>query len=171
METNGQRTERCQTCRFWEGETTECRRHAPVLLAALAVSTGDAPAIPPTAGAWPRTPPDGWCGDWNSAEKPRETDASPDDVPARLFLGRIAPTLEVRNPTGLLESLLNQLPPDVRRVIVRMNGLDGRPLSGLKDVAREFKISQGQTRALLAAGEERLTEAVRRLAVQHHDKR
>jgi hypothetical protein len=177
METNGQRTERCDTCRFWDGETTECRRYAPVLVPALALRTpanGDeAPADAPNRGAWPRTLPDAWCGEWDSAAMPRETGdstAAPSDVPARLFLGRIAPTLEPRNPLALLESLLNQLPPDIRRVIVRMNGLDGQPLAGLKDVAREFKISQGQIRALLAAGEERLAEAVRRLSVQRPDK-
>jgi DNA-directed RNA polymerase specialized sigma24 family protein len=94
-----------------------------------------------------------------------------DDVATHLFLARIAPALETKNPAALVESLLNQLPPDVRRVIVRVNGLDGQPLAGLKDVAREFKMSQGQVRALVAAGEQRLAEAIERLAAQQHENR
>jgi DNA-directed RNA polymerase sigma subunit (sigma70/sigma32) len=81
----------------------------------------------------------------------------------RVFLARLAPTLDTRDP-ALLGSLLDQLPPDVRQVLVRTNGLDGRPPAGLKDVARELKMSQGHVRALLATGEEMLAEVVRLLS-------
>ncbi|QJW99273.1 hypothetical protein FTUN_6875 [Frigoriglobus tundricola] len=74
--------------------------------------------------------------------------------------------MSARNPAALLESLLEQLPSDVRRVLVRTNGLDGRPPAGLKDVARECKMSQGHVRALIAAGEELLTDVVRLLSRQ-----
>ena len=49
-------------------------------------------------------------------------------------------------------------------MLVRANGLDGRPPAGLRDVAREFKMSQGHVRALLTTGEGLLAEVVRLLA-------
>jgi hypothetical protein len=85
-------------------------------------------------------------------------------VATRVFLARIAPTLNTCDP-ALLRSLLDQLPADVRGVLMRSNGLDGRPPAGLRDVARELKMSQGHVRALLATGEELLSEVVRLLAL------
>ncbi len=161
------RGERCETCRFWDSVATECHRHAPV------VPPPNQPEPESAAGVWPRTPLDGWCGEWAIATETasRQPAAPCDEVATSLFLGRLAPALETRNPAALVESLLNQLPPDVRRVIVRMNGLDNQPLAGLKDVAREFRMSQGQVRALLAAGEERLAEAVRGLSARLHEQK
>jgi DNA-directed RNA polymerase sigma subunit (sigma70/sigma32) len=93
------------------------------------------------------------------------------EIATQTFLGRIAPSLEPQEPATLLEALLNQLPPDIRRVIVRVNGLDGQPLSGLKEVAREFRMSREQVRALVSAGEKRLTEVVNQLTSRRQEKR
>jgi hypothetical protein len=49
---------------------------------------------------------------------------------------------------------------------VRANGLDGRPSGGLKEVARELKMSRGHVRDLLATGEKLLEEIARVLAQQ-----
>jgi hypothetical protein len=114
---------------------------------------------------WPITAADEWCGEWAPAEQVA-IPTFDDCVATRLFLARIAPTLDARNPAALLESLLTQLPSDVRQVLVRTHGLDGRPPAGLKDVAREYKMSQGHVRALIAKGEELLTEVVRLLTRQ-----
>jgi hypothetical protein len=103
-----------------------------------------------------------WCGEWLGATE-RPSVVRDDTVATRVFLARVAPALDTQNP-ALLGSLLEQLPADVRGVLVRANGLDGRPPAGLRDVAREFKMSQGHVRALLATGEEQLAEVVRLLA-------
>ncbi len=88
------------------------------------------------------------------------------DVASRLFLARLAPSLVCENGerANLLESLLGQLQPNVRRVVIRVNGLDGQPLSGLKAVSRELRMSHSQVQTLLKAGEERLEKALRLIA-------
>jgi hypothetical protein len=180
---NRHESERCETCRFWEPESTECHRRSPVSALTLgSVSTptrasrsSDA-AVRIADRAWPRTQPDEWCGEWDgTAEKQPVVESAPPPVgqviATQTFLGRIAPGVEATDPPRLLEALLNQLPPDIRRVIVRVNGLDGQPLSGLKDVAREFRMSRDQLRTLIAAGEKRLAEVVGQLMPKRVDKR
>lgn len=176
--------ERCDTCRFWKKETSECHRHAPVMVTTLGRAPASSRIAASTSGepsegverAWPRTEPDEWCGEWaGQTEKPQGGGSSSlpigQAIATQTFLGRIAPTLESSDPTTLLEALLNQVPPDIRRVIVRVNGLDGQPLGGLKEVAREFRMSREQVRALVAAGEKRLAEVVSQLASRRHGKR
>jgi len=184
MGTSRNTNERCETCRFWAAESTECHRRAPITAIALghvaSLSRGAA-SRPADASArdtdrtWPRTLPDEWCGEWDGAveKQPDATSAPPVGlvIATQTFLGRIAPSLEAMEPSTLLEALLNQLPPDIRRVIVRMNGLDGQPLTGLKDVAREFRMSREQVRSLIAAGEKRLAEVVAQLAHKRGEKR
>jgi hypothetical protein len=184
MGTGRNQNERCETCRFWEIETTECHRHAPVMVTALgrssslsrstAAGLGESPAQG-AERAWPRTQSDEWCGEWDSqtGKPPSGESALPigQAIATQTFLGRIAPSLETPDPVTLLEALLNQLSPDIRRVIVRVNGLDGQPLNGLKEVAREFRMSREQVRALVAAGEKRLAEVVGQLAARRHEKR
>jgi hypothetical protein len=118
--------------------------------------------------SWPRTQPDDWCGEWDSLilKTTIEDSALPvgQAIATRTFLKRIAPSLESQDPDTLLEALLNQLSPDLRRVIVRMNGLDGQPLLGLKEVARELRMSREQLRGLIVSGEKRLAEVVGQLA-------
>jgi DNA-directed RNA polymerase specialized sigma24 family protein len=141
----------------------------PVSPLVLANGKADSSTQAP-ARAWPRTQADEWCGEWDGGAEvePQRDAALPvcQDIATRTFLGRIAPTLDAPNPAVLLEALLNQLPPDVRRVIVRMNGLDGQALSGLKEVARDFRMSREQVRALLAAGEKKLSEVIGQLAAR-----
>lgn len=177
MGTGNNETERCETCRFWAGETTECHRRAPVATIALGLSSSlkirvssrsRASSSPKANRAWPRTRPDDWCGEWDSqvVKIVVEDSAQPvgQAIATRSFLGRIAPSLESHDPATLLEALLNQLSPDIRRVIVRMNGLDGQPLRGLKEVARELRMSREQLRGLIISGEKRLAEVVGQLA-------
>ena len=156
MSASGERSETCETCRFWRAASSECRRRAPAVPA-------------PGAGAWPVTAANEWCGEWAPFAGAPTSGAptSPDACVATcLFLARVAPALDARNPEPLLASLLEQLPSDVRGVLVRTNGLDGRPPAGLREVAREFKMSQGHVRALIATGESLLTEVVRLLTRQ-----
>jgi hypothetical protein len=168
MSANRDHAERCDTCRFWDAEATECHRHAPVVVSELGLLTPagapDPGPSPAADGAWPRTPSDGWCGDWElQIGDPPARDSAVWDVErvaANLFFARMAPSLETDDCTTLLKSLLNQLPPNVRRVIVRANGLDGQPLYGLKEVARQLKMSRENVRSLLAVGEKRLAEIV-----------
>lgn len=47
---------KCRTCRWWNN--CECQRHAPSVLNA-----------PDTRGVFPITAYNGWCGDWESADK------------------------------------------------------------------------------------------------------
>jgi hypothetical protein len=75
----------------------------------------------------------------------------------------------VANPGALLETLLAQLPPDVRSVVVRLNGLDGRPPGAIQEVARVSKMSRGHVRALLENGEQRLSEAAALVAARHQN--
>jgi hypothetical protein len=173
MTGSGEREQRCETCRFWVPGSSECRRRAPLAVVLPPTHPSASDGMPHAAragGAWPLTSADQWCGEWAAAAgwanpqplpRPVAT-ALAEGVAPRLFLARLAPTLETRDP-ALLGALLDQLPPDVRQVLVRANGLDGRPPAGLKDVAREFKMSQGHVRALLASGEELLAEIVRLL--------
>jgi hypothetical protein len=169
--------ERCETCRFWDSETSECHRRAPMTTIALGVSSSlkrtassrtSTARVKDVNRAWPRTQADDWCGEWDShaAKAVMEDSALPvgQAIATRTFLGRIAPSLESHDPETLLEALLNQLSPDIRRVIVRMNGLDGQPLRGLKEVAREFRMSREQLRGLIESGEKRLAEVVAQLA-------
>jgi hypothetical protein len=162
MSGSWEREERCETCRFWVPESAECHRHAPSIVV-LPLTPGTAAAAPKLAGAWPVTGADQWCGEWAiPANQTGAPAVSGESVATRVFLARVAPGLDPHNP-ALLGSLLEQLPADVRRVLVRTNGLDGRPPAGLRDVAREFKMSQGHVRALLATGEQLLAEVVRLL--------
>jgi hypothetical protein len=169
------RSDRCETCRFWFPETSECRRRAPSVLSLSLAPVPGADAADAAAagvgtfGAWPVTAADGWCGEWSapaerSAPSGPELDPAGAGVATRLFLARVAPTLDAHDPPALLAALLDQLPADVRQVLVRNNGLDGRPPAGLRDMAREFKMSHGHIRALLATGEAMLTEVVRLLS-------
>ncbi len=167
---SGAREDRCETCRFWVPASSECRRRAPAVVGRPAAPPSAAGSPDPThgaAGAWPVTTADQWCGEWapptTQAKDPPPPVAPGECLATRVFLARLAPTLDTRDP-ALLGSLLDQLPPDVRQVLVRTNGLDGRPPAGLKDVARELKMSQGHVRALLATGEEMLAEVVRLLS-------
>lgn len=166
-----ERLERCGTCRFWVAESSTCHRHAPVVPARpLTHRQSEAVTPPPHLSArWPLTAENEWCGEWaprTESNKNPEPVSQEESVAIRLFLARVAPGLAAQNPNALLESLLNQLPSDVRTVLVRTNGLDGRPPGGLKEVAREHKMSQGHVRALLETGEKLLTEVVRLLSPQ-----
>ncbi|MFO0821804.1 MAG: hypothetical protein U0792_01585 [Gemmataceae bacterium] len=87
-----------------------------------------------------------------------------------IFLERLDPSLEISNPHELLAVLLNQLRPDMRRVIIRAHGLDGRPLEGLKGVARELKMDRSRVQALLTAAEQRVAKIVQTFAVSHSKK-
>ncbi len=165
--------ERCETCRYWLRDSSECRRRAPSLVVSSQLVGANGRDAQPGASAWPVTAASAWCGEWAPAHEPPKAAPAPaeptgqdDSVATRLFLARVAPGLSARNPAALLESLLEQLPSDVRQVLVRTNGLDGRPPAGLKDVARECKMSQGHVRALIATGEELLTDVVRLLSRQ-----
>jgi hypothetical protein len=168
MSLPGERIERCETCRFWAPVLSECHRHAPTTL--LVLTRGErhpveAAAQSKPARVWPITVAEDWCGDWaaslDAAHKPEQDPTN--DVALRIFLARVAPALDTRNPGALVESLLQQLPSDVRRVLVLTNGLEGHPRAGLKVVARELKMSQGHVRVLLATGEKILADVVRLL--------
>src|SRR5262245_50110983 len=117
MRPNQRDSERCDTCRFWHIQTRECHRHAPVLTLEIGLRTarrGDA-----TAGVWPRTQAGEWCGEWamRTDQLPARHHSSPGsdevaedaEVAIRVFLGRVAPGMETRNPVALIVSLLNQL--------------------------------------------------------------
>jgi hypothetical protein len=184
MRNNRPHSERCETCRYWEPGTTECHRRAPVTIVALThtVSTARGSAarsrdteIRGSERTWPRTNADEWCGEWDSLiEQPSASESVlpvGQQIATQTFLGRIAPSLETDDASTLLGALLNQLPPDIRRVVVRMNGLDGQPLVGLKDVAREFRMSRDQVRALIAAGEKRLAEVVTQLTTPRQERK
>jgi hypothetical protein len=163
MDSRSTPSARCEACRYWEGATGECHRHAPALLPAAGPGAGNGAEAAP-ARVWPRTRPDEWCGEWAGTEA-RPAAAGPPvsmaaSIAARAFLSRVAPGVELPDPEAVLEALLNQLPPDVRRVIVRLNGLDGQPLVGLRDVARDLRMSREQVRVLQAAGDKRLSEVV-----------
>ena len=159
MSTTGERGERCRTCRFWLADPSECHRHAPSVPvrgagdSAESHETEGGTATRTAISVWPVTDPDDWCGEWATrADAPK---ALPVTLPPRtasargaLFLARLAAARRAQlRRSAQLELLLGQLPADVRRVLVRANGLDGRPPGGLKDIAREFKISQGHVRA------------------------
>jgi len=187
MGANRDRAERCGTCRFWDAGETECHRHAPVVAelglpvpggateATEATEQTPIPCSRSAAGRWPRTPADGWCGEWCGPADDRAT-ATPvpptrtvteiADVAITAFLGRVAPCLETGNPASLVESLLNQLPADVRRVMVRVNGLDGQPVEGVREIAKEGKMTREHVRSLLAIGEKRVGEIVGRLVAR-----
>lgn len=149
------RDERCERCRFWCAAAGECRRHAPT--AGLAGTTG----------VWPVTGPDGWCGEWAAREEGGATGGAKfGALAAQLLLARLAPNFscDPAERTSLLASLLGQLQPNVRKVVVRVNGLDGSPLTSLKIVARELRMSHARVQALLRAGEERLGNALAMLS-------
>ena len=183
MGTSHLESERCETCRFWNAESSECHRRAPVTLSLGRIRAGSRgnpsnsnAALPASAiRAWPITQADDWCGEWGGLEEKPDSGelALPigKAIATRTFLARIASGFDSMEPESLMEALLNQLSPDVRRVIVRMNGLDGQPLSGLKEVAREFRMSREQVRAVIAAGEKRLSEVIEQLSDRRHQKR
>jgi|GEM_PF-1498871 len=173
MTAPGERIERCGTCRFWAPDSSACHRRAPSVVPILPLTpqrqSETATLSPQASATWPITAENEWCGEWaprSETQKQPEPASQEDSVAIRLFLARVAPGIATQNPNVLLESLLNQLPSDVRAVLVRTNGLDGRPPGGLKEVAREHKMSQGHVRALLATGEKLLTEVVRLLSPQ-----
>ncbi len=160
-----ERLERCDRCRYWVASTSECRRNAPILHPEVKVADASGRAV----GVWPLTLADGWCGEWMGQEEGRgnsQDGTKGNDVAVHLFLARLAPGLscETTERASLLTSLLGQLQPNVRRVVIRVNGLDGQPLGGLKAVARELRMSHSQVQALLKAGEERLEQALRLIA-------
>lgn len=161
-----ERGERCETCRFWESMSGECHRHAPTV---PAESLGEQQVSSNHAGVWPQTLPTAWCGDWASEGEhtpslPETVATSP--VAVHLLISRVAPffNCETIDVARLIEPILSQLQPDVRRVIIRVHGLDGQPLQGLKVVCRELKMSQAHVRTLLSAGEERIEKALRLLS-------
>lgn len=152
----GDRAERCERCRFWLARAGECHRHAP--------------AVGPSGveGVWPVTEPGGWCGEWAARGDAAVPAVGPKfgGVAVRLLLARLAPEFACApaDREALVESLLAQLHPNVRKVVVRVNGLDGQPLVGLRSVARELRMSHAQVQVLLRAGEERLAIALATLA-------
>lgn len=167
------KTEQCGNCRFWEAGSTECRRHAPVLLHTLGQVAS--PASDGQHGTWPHTDATGWCGEWSQrGEAPAAPSSSRvpvyDDLAAMIFLQRLDPSLELPNATEVLAVLLNQLRPDIRKVIIRAHGLDGLPLEGLKGVARELKMDRSRVQSLLTAGEQRLAKIFQTFAVSHSRK-
>lgn len=52
-------TEVCEGCKFWLKPTNECRRHPPVPF--LIPGPNGQPAL---NMQYPRTPPNGWCGEY-----------------------------------------------------------------------------------------------------------
>ena len=61
--------EKCETCRFWhtpvDGIGKEiCRRFPPV---AVSEMFKDPPYPEPTAGVWPVTGHNDWCGEWEAS--------------------------------------------------------------------------------------------------------
>lgn len=173
MDAMSARTEQCGNCRFWEAGSTECRRHAPVL---VTLGQNGAAGAEVPHGTWPQTSASGWCGEWalRGEEQPTTTPAprvpAYNDLAAMIFLERLDPSLEMPNPSEVLAVLLNQLRPDIRRVIIRAHGLDGRPLEGLKGVARELKMDRSRVQALLTAGEQRLAKIFQTFTVSHSKK-
>ncbi|MCE9564169.1 MAG: hypothetical protein K8U57_19170 [Planctomycetes bacterium] len=161
MDAEHERAERCENCRFWESGSKQCRRHAPVVLSL-------------ELGGWPQTQSTGWCGEWcGRRDVPPPTTpktSAYDNLAAVIFLERLDPTLDIPNPTEVLAVLLNQLRPDIRRVVIRVHGLDGQPLEGLKGVARELKMDRTRVQALLTAGEQRLAKVIQTFAASHHKK-
>ena len=164
MEERDSRHGSCQTCRYWAYPQEECRRRPPTLVGAA-------------AGAWPRTRPEAWCGEWEGvgdAVLPLRPPAPTPDVlgiAAELLLARLAPGLDIPGPAAQVHHLLDILPPDARRVVIRAHGLDGRPITGVKEVARELGMSRDRVQALMAAADKRLQEAVSLLALRQHRKR
>jgi len=151
---------RCRACRFWAAEGEECRRRAPV-------PRDEAGGGLTTVGIWPRTSPEGWCGEWESITDTRSapaaaTPAAPttQTIAAELFLSRLAPGLETADPAAQVGHLLDVLPPDARAVVTRMYGLDGRPVTGLKSLAKEIGMSRDRVQALASAAEQRLHDAL-----------
>jgi tRNA A-37 threonylcarbamoyl transferase component Bud32 len=164
METRDSRHDNCQACRYWALPQQECRRWPPTLVGV-------------TEGAWPRTPPDAWCGEWEGtveATLPLRV-ATPASsalaIAAELLLSRLAPGLDVSDPVGQVTQLLDILPPDARMVVIRAQGLDGRPVTGIKEVAREIGMSRNRVQALMAAADKRLQEALSLLLLRQQRKR
>jgi hypothetical protein len=67
------RPNRCETCRCWfdfddGSDTGECRRHAPVIVAAL-LRRKVMSAEPPGHAIWPYTHKDDWCGEHQNKGK------------------------------------------------------------------------------------------------------
>lgn len=78
--TNQERSERCETCRFWapdeeapDDEPGYCQRHAPV---AKLVSGSDAERV---WARWPTVMNDWWCGEFHPARS--NSDELPDPLP------------------------------------------------------------------------------------------
>ena len=164
METRDSRHENCQTCRYWALPQEECRRRPPTLVGAA-------------EGAWPRTRPDAWCGEWEGIAETtlplRATTpaSSALGIAAELLLSRLAPGLDVPDPVSQVNQLLDILPPDARMVVIRAQGLDGRPVTGIKEVAREIGMSRDRVQALMAAADKRLQEALSLLVHRQQRKR
>jgi hypothetical protein len=165
--------ERCATCRFWDPAAEDCHRHAPI---PLVLAARGADGLDEPVAVWPRTPPDGWCGEWVSLDgevSGADSSSAPTarDLAAQLFLRRLSPAVETADPVGFLGPLLGHLPPDVLRVVTRVHGLDGRPPVGLKDAAREERISGARVRSLLAIGERRVRDALDLVVARQHHRR
>src|SRR5262245_53099533 len=174
MDHNRHRDERCASCRNWHGGTRSCHRYAPAPVG-LGREPGAAAPEPGTAVtvavAWPHTGPDEWCGEWKPDQvrtvEPNRSVPGPGECAAELFLHRIIPAAETADAAPLLRPLLDQLPHDTRLVVVRANGLDGKPLTGIREISKELRMSRDRVLTLLAIGEEQLAEALVVLVARH----
>ncbi|MDB5310532.1 MAG: hypothetical protein JWO38_4734 [Gemmataceae bacterium] len=161
----------CETCRFWDEAREECRRHSPVLLVLipprgeLRAEGNGKPAGHVPVGQWPHTVATDWCGEWQPAGAAAPAPPAPapvlaiGDLAARRFVRRLAPALRTTDPAGVLTPLLGQLPPDIRQVVVRLHGLDGKVADDVKRVAAETGLTPQRVRGLRSAGEYLLRDA------------
>jgi hypothetical protein len=92
--------------------------------------------------------------------EPSTTVPEVEGVAAELLVRRIAPAVDPGDASALIAPLLNHLPPDARLVIIRVHGLDGRPNTGVREVAKELRMSRDRVQALVAIGEKQLREAL-----------
>lgn len=83
----GERPERCETCRFWDTDDEigkgECHRRCPtivlfqvcpqdVLKDQAASFAGGGHPVDEASAVWPRTFPSDWCGEWQSRAAPAD---------------------------------------------------------------------------------------------------
>jgi len=163
MESRDLRHDSCQTCRYWALPQQECRRRPPILVG--------------VEGAWPRTRPEAWCGEWEGTAEATlplhvaTPTSTAQGIAAELLLSRLAPGLDVPDPVAQVNQLLDILAPDARMVVIRAQGLDGRPMTGIKEVAREIGMSRDRVQTLMAAADKRLQEALSLLVLRQRRKR
>ena len=66
------RTERCETCRFWDRSVLDtvgfgaCRRFPPIHLECEVFDEGGSANV----GEWPDTLSEDWCGEWKPTPSP-----------------------------------------------------------------------------------------------------